>query len=242
VALRGGETMSDESKNGAVLVVAAHPDDEVLGCGATLARLSRAGHSVHVLLMADGESSRSKIGGADGGDAAVTARREAARRAAEILGCASVTTLAMPDNRMDRLEMLDVVQQIEECMLVHRPTIVFTHHSGDVNVDHRVVHEAVIAACRPQPDHHVRRLLFFEVPSSTEWRPAGSGRAFCPNYFVDVTAVLPRKLEALDAYRSELRPFPHPRSREAITALAQWRGATVGVESAEAFMLGRELL
>jgi N-acetylglucosamine malate deacetylase 1 len=233
--------MSDESARGTILVVAAHPDDEVLGCGATLARLSGSGRPIHVLLMADGESARSNTAGASGVDAAVAARRDAARHAAEVLGCASVTTLSMPDNRMDRLEILDVVQQIEECMRLHRPSVVFTHHFGDVNVDHRIVHEAVITACRPQPAHHVQRLLFFEVASSTEWRPAGSGQAFCPNYFVDVTATLPKKLEALDAYRSELRPFPHPRSFEAITALARWRGASVGVEFAEAFMLGREL-
>ncbi len=227
---------------GHVLVVAAHPDDEVLGCGGTIARLTDLGQSVHVLLLADGENARMAANGSGVAAGAIAARNAAAEQACRILGCASVETLALPDNRMDKLALLDVVKEIEERIARHSPTTLLTHHGGDVNVDHQVAHQAVIVACRPVPGHSVKELLFFEVPSSTEWCPPGSRDGFVPNYFVDVSATLDRKMAALDAYASELRDFPHPRSRRAIEALAHWRGATVGVAAAEAFILGRMIV
>jgi N-acetylglucosamine malate deacetylase 1 len=236
--------MTDKLDKGAtgrsVVIVAAHPDDEVLGCGGTAARLAAEGHAVHVLLMADGEGART--GKADAASREkVAARGAAARQAAAILGCASVELLTFADNRMDGVDLLDVVQAVEQFIARNRPALVLTHHSGDVNVDHRIVHEAVVVACRPQPGHPVRELLFFEVPSSTEWRPGDAASAFNPNWFVDVSATLEKKLAALSAYASELRAFPHPRSLAAVRSLAQWRGATAGVAAAEAFVLGRKL-
>lgn len=227
------------SRASSVLVVAAHPDDEVLGCGGTLARMAREGHAVHVLLMADGETSR---GAGDATRAQVAVRNSAADAACRILGCASVETLQLPDNRLDGEVLLDVVKKVEAAVARHSPATVFTHHSGDVNVDHRVVHDAVLAACRPQPGHCVRDLLFFEVPSSTEWRPPASLAPFAPDWFVDITTTLDLKMKALEAYAAELRAFPHPRSREGVEALARWRGVTVGVAAAEAFMLGRRIV
>ncbi len=227
---------------GTVLVVAAHPDDEVLGCGGTIARMAAAGRTVHVLLLADGENARATTDGSGVAAGAVAARHVAAEKACRILGCTSVEALTLPDNRMDGLVLLDVVKEIEARISRHAPTTLLTHHGGDVNVDHRVTHQAVIVACRPVPAHSVRELLFFEVPSSTEWCPPGSGYSFVPNYFVDVAEMLDRKMAAIDAYASELRDFPHPRSKPAIEALARWRGATVGVVAAEAFVLGRKIV
>ena len=146
-----------------VLVVAAHPDDEVLGCGGTMAWHRRAGDSVAVLILADGVASR---GGAVA--TAIDERREWARRANAILGVTDLTLLSYPDNRMDALALLDVVQDIERVMARCRPTVVYTHHAGDVNIDHARTHHAVITACRPQPGNAVHQLLFFETPSSTE--------------------------------------------------------------------------
>ena len=143
---------------------------------------------------------------------------------------------------MDELGLLDVVKHVEAFVQSYEPLTVLTHHSGDVNVDHRVIHDAVITVCRPQVNHPVKELLFFEVPSSTEWRPPASAESFQPNWFTDISTTLDVKLEALQAYKAELRPFPHPRSLEAVSALAGWRGATVGVEAAEAFVLGRKLV
>jgi LmbE family N-acetylglucosaminyl deacetylase len=226
----------------AVAVVAAHPDDEVLGCGGTLARMASEGRAVHVLFVSDGETSRVIDAGQPAVEKILGARNAAAQTACKILGGSSVEMLGLPDNRLDGVQLLDVVRHIESFIQRYRPSLLLTHHSGDVNIDHRVVHDAVISACRPQPGHPVQELLFFEVPSSTEWRPTASAMAFSPNYFVDISKTLSRKLEALNAYAAELRPFPHPRSIKAVSALAHWRGATVGVEAAEAFMLGRKLV
>ena len=218
-----------------VLVVAAHPDDEVLGCGGTIARHHGAGDSVTVLILADGVSSRN--GDPDG--AVFEARRQSARRANEILGVDDLILLRYPDNRMDMVPLLDIVKDIERVIERCRPTVVYTHHAGDVNIDHACTHHAVIAACRPQPGYCVRKVLFFETPSSTEWRPPGSLSIFAPNWFMDISATLSSKLEAMAAYAAELRDFPHPRSVAAVEHLARWRGASVGLAAAEAFELGR---
>ena len=222
-----------------VLVLAAHPDDEVLGCGGAMAKLAAAGAQVHVAFLADGVSARGPDAAAMAAELA--ARRVAAEKACRILGTSSVSFDDFPDNRMDTVPLLDIIVKIEALISKHRPDTVFTHHAGDVNVDHRRIHEAVIAACRPQTGHPVRSLLSFEVPSSTEWQLPGSGTPFVPNWFIDISATLARKLEALDAYAAELRQWPHPRSRQGVEHLARWRGASVGVDAAEAFVLGRQL-
>lgn len=199
-----------------------------------MARFADRGDNVHVLLLADGESSRMSRG-----QEKIEARGLAAHRAAEILGCRSLELHTLPDNRLDTVPLLDVVQLIEKRIGEVRPDVVFAHHGGDVNVDHRVVHEAVLAACRPIPGSTVRKLYFYEVASSTEWRPPYSAQPFLPNAFFDIEPYLEAKREALLAYAHEMRPFPHPRSLEAIEALARWRGATAGVLAAEAFVIGR---
>jgi LmbE family N-acetylglucosaminyl deacetylase len=234
--------MSQIRKHPPILVLAAHPDDEVLGCGGTVARMASEGHEVHVLLLADGETARGTAGKSSDMKKKVETRKQAAQSACAILGCTSLEVLQMPDNRMDSVDRLEVVQQIERLLQLKKPATVLTHHAGDVNIDHRVLHDAVITACRPQPGHSVKRLLFFEVPSSTEWRPPTSAEPFNPYCFVDISATLATKLKALEAYGAELRPFPHPRSLQAVSALAQWRGASVGVLAAEAFVLGREIV
>ena len=165
-----------------------------------------------------------------------------AEQAGAALGAASVEFGGCPDNRMDSLALLDVTKMIERLVERYQPTTVLTHHRGDVNIDHRQIHDAVVTACRPQPGHPVRRLLFFEVNSSTEWQPPYSAAPFVPSVFVDISATLERKLEALRLYESEMRPWPHARSVEAVEYLARWRGATVGVDAAEAFVHGREIL
>ncbi|HEC15248.1 MAG TPA: PIG-L family deacetylase [Sedimenticola sp.] len=225
-----------------VLVIAAHPDDEALGCGGSMARWAAEGRTVHLLLLADGEGARGDVAGAVEFAAQMKQRRLAAEAAADILGVASATLLDFADNRMDGVELLDVVKAVERIVAAVQPESVLTHHAGDVNVDHRIAHDAVLTACRPQPGYCVRQLLFFEVPSSTEWRPTGSAPQFVPNFFVDITGTLEVKQRALQAYRDEMRPFPHPRSLEAIEALARWRGASCGVAAAEAFVLGRQLI
>lgn len=225
-----------------ILVVAAHPDDEVLGCGATIARHAKAGDQVHVLILAEGLTSRSAQRDRNQAAGALSELAQAAEAANQLLGVASLQLHDFPDNRMDSLDRLDVIKAVEAAIDQHRPQLVYTHHAGDVNIDHRRIHEAVVTACRPTPNLPVDTLLFFEVASSTEWQTAGSGPAFLPNWFVDVTKTLELKLRALEAYRSEMRAWPHARSLEALEHLARWRGATVGVGAAEAFVLGRRLI
>jgi N-acetylglucosamine malate deacetylase 1 len=223
------------------LVVAAHPDDEVLGCGGTIAKMADEGWSVHVLILAEGATSRSRKRDRNAKRGELSALVKSAKAAAKVLGAKSVEVLAFADNRMDGVELLDVVKAVEDRIAKFGPNRVLTHHRGDVNVDHQMVHDAVLAAVRPLPGTTVREVLFFEVASSTEWRPASSLPAFAPALFVDIGLTIDRKLRALEAYSSELRAFPHPRSKEAVEHLARWRGATAGVMAAEAFEVGRIL-
>ena len=224
-----------------ILVVAAHPDDEVLGCGGTIARHADEGDQVQVLIVAEGATSRQEQRNRNQASDELSALAQAAQKVGTILGAKGVELLDLPDNRLDSLDRLDLIKQIEGRIACHQPQVVYVHHAGDVNIDHRRLHEAVVTACRPTPGQPVRRLLSFEVASSTEWQAPGSAPPFQPNWFVDISAQWPRKREALEAYASEMRPWPHARSIKAVEHLARWRGAQVGVEAAEAFCLLRQL-
>jgi LmbE family N-acetylglucosaminyl deacetylase len=220
-----------------VLVIAAHPDDEILGCGATMARHAAAGAAVHVVIVAEGATSR----GGEGGSDQVAALRQAGSKAASIVGAEAPRFMGMPDNRLDGLPLLDVVQPIEAIMAELHPQVVYTHHGGDLNVDHRIVHQATLTACRPLPNSPVREVLAFETVSSTEWGGGGFGPVFRPTHYVEATARLETKLEALRCYEMEMRSFPHARSYAAVEALASRRGAEVGVGAAEAFAVIRRI-
>lgn len=224
-----------------VLVVAAHPDDEVLGCGGTIARHAEAGNEVQVLIAAEGATSRQQQRNRMQVAEELSVLALAAQKAGSLLGAVGVELLDLPDNRLDSIDRLDLIKLVEERINLHQPDVVYVHHAGDVNVDHRRLHEAVVTACRPTPGHPVRRLLSYEVASSTEWQPPGSAAAFQPNWFVDISEQWQRKRKALEAYASEMRPWPHARSLEAVEHLARWRGAQVGAEAAEGFCLLRQL-
>lgn len=217
-----------------VLVVAAHPDDEALGCGGTMARLAAEGATVDVLFLADGVGARGSAP-----DAAGLERRGMAERAAKALGARAPAFLDFPDNRLDTVPLLDVVTAIERHSRDLRPELVLTHHAGDLNVDHRLCCQAVLTAFRPLPGQSVRAIHGFEVASSTEWAFGAAGPAFSPNLFWDIGDHFAAKLEALRIYAEEMRPFPHARSVEAVEACARWRGASVGVAAAEAFSVLR---
>lgn len=220
-----------------ILVVAAHPDDEALGCGGTIAGHAADGDAVHILFLADGVAAR------DSADTdAVEQRKEYARAAARILGAAETAFAGLPDNRMDTVALLDIVQVIENEIARLQPAIVYTHHGGDLNIDHRIAHQATLTACRPLPDAPVTAIYTFETLSSTEWGSQDSHAAFQPNRFIDISAHMDTKLAALDCYDGEMRPFPHPRSPEAVSALAQLRGSAAGVAAAEAFQIVREVV
>lgn len=216
-----------------VLVVAAHADDEVLGCGGTIARHVQEGDAVHLVLMADGVYSRRGSSESD-----LVRRIESSKRAQSILGVSSSQSLELPDNKMDSVPLLVIVQKLESVLEEIQPSIVYTHHHGDLNIDHRLTHAAVMTACRPVPGSSVREIYGFEVLSSTEWAPQ-QGSPFLPDYFVDITQQLRTKLAALEAYAEEMRKTPHSRSMAHAEVLAHHRGYSVGVRAAEAFEVYR---
>jgi N-acetylglucosamine malate deacetylase 1 len=224
-----------------VLVVAAHPDDEVLGCGGTIARHTQNGDQVYVLILAEGITARAESGDQNHQGQKLSNLEKSARKANEILGVTSLFLEDFPDNRMDAVDRLKIIKKVEEFIQKFSPTTVYTHHAGDVNIDHQLTHEAVVTACRPIPGSCVKTLIFFEVASSTEWQPPGSSTPFLPNWFVDISETLELKLQALNAYEMEMRSWPHSRSIRALESLARLRGSSIGREAAEAFILGRRI-
>lgn len=219
--------------NKIILVVAAHTDDEALGCGGTIARHVSEGDEVHLLFMTDGVGSRKENN--DG-----TKRLGAANEAAKILGVSSFTNLNFPDNTMDSIPLLDIVKEIEVQISELEPEVIYTHHIGDLNIDHQITHKAVLTACRPQPGFSVKEIYAFEVLSSTEWQAPGV-MPFIPSVFVDIVDYLAIKLKVLESYEEEMRSLPHSRSIEHVEHLAKHRGQSVGFFAAEAFMIIRVL-
>ena len=221
--------------NKTILVVAAHADDEVLGCGGTIARHVSEGDRVYVAFMADGVGARVTNVSNE-----LRCRNQARDKALRILGVMQHQALDFPDNSMDSVPLIDVVQALEPIIDQVQPERIYTHHHGDLNVDHRVTHQAVMTACRPMPGISVREILTFEVMSSTEWATP-SVAPFMPNFFVDISGYMSKKLEALAAYEMEMRLLPHSRSVGHIESLARHRGNCVGLEAAEAFEVVRAL-
>ena len=217
----------------AVLVVAGHPDDEILGLGATLARHVDAGDEVHAIVTSEGASSRYP-------SEAASELVEAAQRSAEIIGFSSIRFLGLPDQRLDNLPLIDVIQLLEPLLAELRPEVIYTHSTVDVNADHGVVARAVWTACRPFATPWLREMYAFETPSSTEWLEPRSA-AFHPQRFVDVEQFLQRKLDAMACYTSELRDYPHPRSLQALRERAAYWGSHAGLLAAEPFEVLRSI-
>lgn len=216
-----------------VLIIGAHPDDELLGVGGTVAYHVDRGDIVTLAVVCEGVSMRY----APERHAEVRAQTALA---ASILGVADVEIGQLLDQRLDTLPVSDVAAAVEAIVKRCTPAVVYTHFPGDLNRDHRIVAEATMIACRPYAST-VAELLFFETPSSTEWGAIGVSPAFQPNVFVDITATLDRKINAMACYTEEVREYPHPRSLESLRVRARAWGATVGCEAAEAFVAARIL-
>ena len=224
-----------------VLAVVAHADDEALGCGGTLARHAANGDVVHLLVLADGVTARYAEYSNDTHYEEIANRELQARSAARVLGIQPPIFGGFPDNRCDSVPLLEIAKLVENVIEKLKPDIVYTHHANDLNIDHCIAHQAVLTACRPLRRASIRAIYSFETLSSTEWEPAGKGRMFQPTRFVDISAHLEAKRAAIAAYGEEMRPFPHPRSLEAIEALWRMRGAQSGLFAAEAFVVIREI-
>lgn len=213
-----------------ILVVAAHPDDEILGCGGTLARFVQQGAEVYTLLLGKGVAARDQD--EQGVKKKIDVLNECMNLANQSLGVKEVFSFDFPDNSFDSVALLDIVKVVEDVKEKIKPNIIFTHYAKDLNIDHRITYEAVITATRPLPGESVKEIYSFEVLSSTEWKYPLS---FSPDTFFDISATIESKLQALRYYESEMREFPHPRSLEAVELNAKSWGVKTGLRFAEAF-------
>jgi LmbE family N-acetylglucosaminyl deacetylase len=223
-----------------ILVIAAHPDDEIIGLGGTLAKHVNQGDQVSVVILGDGKSSR-KTSYQPLADEIVALSVDETTAALKTLGVKKFFKEALPDNRFDSLTLLEVVKIVSGYMAKIKPEIVYTHHFGDLNVDHQVCAQAVITSARPIEHSFVKEIRMFETLSSTEMAGFELKSLFLPNLFIDITQELKTKIAAMACYKSELRAFPHPRSLKAIEANALVWGAKNNLAAAEAFHLFRSI-
>ena len=213
-----------------VLVIAPHALDEVLGCGGTMALHADAGDIVDVLVL---------FGDGSGADAK---RRIAAPQAAAILGTAAPRFVGFPENRGDTLPLGDVVGAVEKAIAELRPAVIYVPHAGNLNIDHQIAYRAAVTAARPAPGQAVKAIYSYEILSSTDWAPPTGSVSFLPTRFVDVSAAVDRKMQALGVYGGEMRPEPHIRSAEGVMSLMRLRGFGVGLTAAEAFVVARQIV
>lgn len=221
-----------------VLVVAAHPDDEVLGCGGTIAKLVRRGIKVQTLILGEGITSRFDKREKGLKSKELKKLKISIDKAGKVLGVKKTFRFEFPDNRFDTVPLLDIIKAIEKVKNKVKPDTVYTHHRGDLNIDHRITYNAVLTACRPIKGETVKKIYSFEIPSSTEWNYT---YIFSPNMFVDITKTFEVKIKTLKCYEDELKKFPHPRSEEAIKCIAKRWGSVAGLGCAEAFEVVRTI-
>jgi N-acetylglucosamine malate deacetylase 1 len=228
------------NKKRSILVVAAHPDDEVLGCGGTMARLSEEGNDVYTLILGEGITARDEKRDRAGKEGEIGALKNQAKTANEMMGVRRLFAFDLPDNRFDTVPLLDIIKIIEAVNKDVRADVVFTHSAGDLNIDHQITLKAVLTAFRPLAKQRNREIYSFEVPSSTEWGFKGGNETFTPNCFWRLRRDhIESKCSALRAYTEEVNEYPHPRSCEALEALARFRGTICGNDYAEAFQILR---
>ena len=230
-------------------MVVAHPDDEVLGLGGTILRHSEKGNRIKIVYLATGITSRRKSGYKNSKkydidnkefkkmDKEIQKLRQDAKKACNVLKVKNFDFYEFPDNEMDTVPLLKIIKVIEKEIEKIKPDIIFTHHYGDLNIDHRITYTATITACRPL-DNSVKELICFETPSSTEWNYPTN---FIPNYFVNITNQLEKKIKSMEMYKNEIKKFPHPRSSKNLRLNAERWGSVSGFKAAEAFELIRKL-
>lgn len=235
--------MLESLKNKRILVVVAHPDDELLGLGATMNMLIQEhGAIVKVVILGEGITSRSDKHNKTQWKQELAIHQQNILDAQKAIGYQFVSIHSFADNRFDSIDLLDIIKVVENEKKEFKPDVIFTHHGGDVNIDHQRTFEAVITATRPMVGEDVKTIIAFETPSGTEWRASSDPKHFIPNLFFEVSEKnLASKIKGMESYEFEKRPFPHPRSPKALRILAQKHGITVGVEYAEAFMLIRNI-
>ena len=230
--------------NKKILVVVAHPDDELLGLGATMNKLiNEQNCKIRVIILGEGITSRFDKRDSEQWSEELIMHKQNIETARKYIGYESVGIYDFPDNRFDTVAILDIIKVIEKEKEDFQPEIIFTHHGGDVNIDHQKTFEAVITATRPMEDEIVKTVITFETPSGTEWIASSAPRKFTPNLFIEVSEKnLKAKINGMESYEFEKRKYPHPRSPEALMILAQCRGVIVGKKFAEAFTIIRHIV
>lgn len=229
-------------KNKKIMIVVAHPDDELLGCGATMHKLIREQNcKIKAIILGEGLTSRSENRDPKKWEKELETHRANIYKAQKLIGYDSVGIYDFPDNRFDSVALLDIVKIIEKEKKNFMPEIIFTHNPGDLNIDHQKTFEATITATRPMKGESVKTIITFETPSATEWN-FNSEKQFKPNFWIEISEEnLKAKQNAMDCYEFETREYPHPRSNKALKVLAQKRGLDVGYNMAEAFCLIRSI-
>lgn len=222
-----------------VLVIAAHPDDEVLGMGGTIAKQVKDGNTVDILIVTDGSSSQYRD--SDHLAEIIEAKKKETRNCADILGVRDIYYGELPDMKLDTTPHIRINQIIEDVIDKVQPDIVFTHFWGDVNRDHQEVYKSTLVTVRPVMGQVVKELYCYRVPSSTEWTPNKADTMFMPNYFVDIEQFAEQKYKAFACYSTELRDYPHPRSVQYLRENDKVVGLRVGMLAAEEFVMLRKL-
>jgi LmbE family N-acetylglucosaminyl deacetylase len=235
--------MLESLRNKRIMLVVAHPDDELLGLGATFHKLIKEYNiTTHVVILGEGITSRSDVRDIKVWEKELEIHRENINNAQLAIGYHSTSIYDFPDNRFDSVALLDIVKVVEKEKKEFDPEVIFTHHGGDVNVDHQRTFESIITACRPMQNEKVKMIVTFETPSGTEWRSPTDPRHFLPNLFISVSeADVDAKIKGMESYEFERRAFPHPRSPEALKIQAQRWGVMIGSNFAEAFCLVRSI-
>ena len=235
--------MSELLRNKRIMIVVAHPDDELLGLGATFHKLiNEFSITTHVVILGEGITSRSNKRDLDKWEYELNVHRENIKNAQLSIGYHGISTYDFPDNRFDTIALLDLIKVIEKEKQLFKPEVIFTHHGGDLNIDHQRTFESVITSCRPMQDEIVKTIITFETPSGTEWRSPTDPRHFLPNLFISLSEEnIDAKIKGMESYEFERREYPHPRSPEALKIQAKRWGVVIGTNFAEAFCLIRSI-
>ena len=218
--------------NKKILIVAAHPDDEVLGCFGTVARLIKEGYEAYTLILGEGKTSRDEYRIIENKKDEIEILNTEIQNANDVIGIKKVFVESFADNRFDSVDLLDIIKVISKVKDEVKPDIIFTHYEHDLNIDHQITYKAVVTATRPMSEECVKEIYSFEVLSSTEWNYPLS---FSPDVFFDISDTIELKLKSMEKYTSELCQYPHPRSLEGIELNAKYQGMRVGKKHVEAF-------